>query len=193
MRATAALLLALLTLGATPQGMAPLPAQYVKGRTFSSPDGWFKVDAPAARWEWFEMRKFDGDADPRWPDSVHQMVGWMVRDPENGDAFTVLESYNPFAKMMDDVFFRELEPQTRKGATPDEKISDFHAEWIGVPEEKSIRYWYKVEKKSGQTVYRFAYITGWQHKVFLQAFSDKPEEPRIFTRMVVSMRWLKQP
>jgi len=51
-------------LAATPAGMAPLPAQYLQAAMFNSPDGWVSIHSPEGS-EWFEMRAFDGDADPR--------------------------------------------------------------------------------------------------------------------------------
>ncbi|HKO55707.1 MAG TPA: hypothetical protein VJ276_07490 [Thermoanaerobaculia bacterium] len=181
-------------LAATPSGMAPLPAQYLQGKTFHSPDGWFTIEAPSADWEWFEMRAFDGEADPRWPDGAHGTVGWYLRDPKpGGRSFVVMESYSPLAAMMDDKYMSSLEIDTRKGLTPDEAMSNFHAVRINVPTEDSIRFWYEVRKTSGETLYRFAYATGWQHKVFILGFAPTPEEPRELKRTVVSLRWVQTP
>jgi hypothetical protein len=177
-----------------PAGMAPLPSQYLHGKTFVSPDGWFTIDAPAADWEWFEMRAFDGKADPRWPDGAHGSVGWYLRDPKRaGESLAVMETYSPFANMIDEKYLDELEADTRKALAADEEMSDFHAVPINVPEEGSVRYWYRVKAKSGETRYRFAYATGWQHKVFILGFSSTPEEPRELKRAVVSLRWLQRP
>src|ERR1051325_2609912 len=127
-----------LVLAATPQGMAPLPAQYLHGKTFASPDGWFTVDAPSADWEWFEMRAFNGDSDPRWPDGVHGSVGWMVRDPKPGGRnFMVMETYSAVSGPIDDAYIERVEADTRKALTPDEEASDFPVVLINVPDERS--------------------------------------------------------
>src|SRR6201999_3559228 len=157
----------------------------LSARAFNSPDGWFRLEAPRGNWQWFEMRAFDGDADPRWPDGAHQTVAWFVRSSGQLDHFVVMESYDPSAKLLDEDYRKELERGTMRSATPNETISDFRSEWIGVPTEKSIRYSYKVVKSTGgtkETVYRFAHVTGWEHKVILQTSSATRDEPREFTR-----------
>ncbi|HYM59881.1 MAG TPA: hypothetical protein VEZ11_03195 [Thermoanaerobaculia bacterium] len=186
-------LLAALAVAATPTGMAPLPAQYLKGGTFYSPDGWFQIGFQAGRWEWFEMRSFDGKADPRWPDAVNQTVAWYVREAKGDNTFVVMERYSPNAPPLDDAFMQGIESDTRKGASPGEILSNFSVERIGVPTEGSVRFSYRVVKKSGETLYRFAYVTGGEHRVWLQTHAKTAQEPRSFTRVVVSMRWLKEP
>jgi hypothetical protein len=184
-----------LLFAATPTGMAPLAAQYLHGKTFASPDGWFTIEAPSAEWEWFEMRAFDGGADPRWPDGAHGAVGWYLRDAKpRGESLVVMETYSAVAPMIDDEYMESLEADTRKGMTADESMSDFHAVRINLPTEDSVRYWYKVKKqKSGETLYRYAYASGGQHKVFILGFSSKPEEPRELKRVMVSLRWVQTP
>lgn len=184
--------IALLTLGATPKGMAPLPAQYLKGHTFTSPDGWFTVTTPPGNWEWFEMREFDGDADPRWPTGAHSMVAWYIRNPETHEHFTLLESYDPLAGDIDETFINALETGTRNGLTKDETMSNFSIARVRVPTADSIRFSYRIHTKSGD-FYRFAYVDGAEHKVFLQTSSDTPVESKTYDRFVVSLRWLKTP
>jgi hypothetical protein len=36
-------------------------------------------------------------------------------------------------------------------------------------------------------------VTGWEHKVFLQAESTKPVEPKWLSEVAQSFRWLKSP
>jgi hypothetical protein len=180
----------LLALAFTPKGMAPLPAQYIHGNTFHSPDGWFSADALAG-WEWFEMRAFDGDADPRWPDGAHSSVAWYVNDPKGG-AVTVLESYGVSAPMIDKRYADGMEDDVRKAAG-DQPISDFFIEMIDFPEKDSIHYTYKQLLRSGKTAYCFRYVSGWEHKVFLMAEGPSREEPKALTRMARSFKWLKMP
>jgi len=185
--------LTFLLIGATPKGMAPLPAQYLKGHTFTSPDGWFTVTTPAGDWEWFEMRAFDGDADPRWPDGAHEMVGWYIRNQATHEHFTLLESYNPLGGEIDETFINAMETGTRNGLTKDETLSNFTIARVRIPTENSIRYAYHIHTKAGADIYRYAYVTGGQHKVFLQTSTDTPGEPKTYDRFVVSLRWLKMP
>src|SRR5437763_16841301 len=97
------LLVALLSLASTPRGMTPLPAQSLRGSTFHAPDGWYTIEGPAG-WEWFEMRAFDGDADPRWPDAVRQTVAWMAQHPKTFDNVVVMETYGPADNEIDEGF-----------------------------------------------------------------------------------------
>jgi len=53
------------------------------------------------------------------------------------------------------------------------------------------QYLQKTEKGSAR--YRFWYVTGWEHKVFLYADSPTPTEPKWLTQMAQSFRWLKVP
>jgi hypothetical protein len=187
------LLFAPMALASTPTGMAPLPAPYLKGTTFNSPDGWFKVDSPPGNWEWFEMRAFDGNADPRWPDPAHHTVGWYAHDTKSGESFVVLESYSPSAAPMDEEYMQGIRSGTLKSATAEEQMSDFTIERLSVPTEDTVRYTYKVVKKGGATIYRYAYATGRQRKVFIESFGETLKEPPLFTRAAVSLRWLKTP
>lgn len=182
-------LLALSILAATPDGMAPLPAQYLQAGTFNSPDGWFSIHAPLGS-EWFEMRRFDGDADPRWPDGAHPSVAWFIRSPKMPGSVVLLEQYGANAPMLDDSYLRDLEGNIRK-THPGEMISEFSAELITEPVE-GIRFSYKKTEK-GSALYRFWYAIGWEHKVFLSADSASPAEPKWLTQMAQSFRWLKMP
>ncbi len=186
-------LIALLGIAATPTGMAPLPAQYLKERTFHSPDGWFAVDAPSDTWEWFEMRAFDGDADPRWPEASHNTVAWYARDSKGSEDCAIMESYYPSGPMINDSYADGLEDDVRKTISTDQTFSNFVVESIGIPVPSSLRYRYETRKKSGTVTYHFVYVTGWEHKVFLQTTSATPKEPPLFRRLVVSMRWLQSP
>jgi len=182
--------MALLLLAATPAGMAPLAAQYLNEGTFNSPDGWFAMHTPNGS-EWFEMRKFDGDADPRWPDGAHQSVGWFVRGPKMPGSLLVMERYSPVGPVLDASYLNGLEADVRKAARPDEPISEFSAEVISTPME-GIRYSYR-KKRGGRDGYEFWYVTGHEHKVFLQTSAAIREEPEWFRRVVQSFRWLKTP
>jgi hypothetical protein len=186
-------LFAPMVLAGTPAGMAPLPARVLQGTSFISPDGWFKVDSPPGNWEWFEMRAFDGDADPRWPDPAHHTVGWYARDAKSGESFVVLESFSPSAAPMDEEYMKGIQSGTMKTATADERLSNFTIERLSVPTEDTVRYSYKVVKKGAAAIYRYAYATGRQRKVFIESFGDTPKEPPLFTRAAVSLRWLKAP
>lgn len=182
-------LLVLSILAATPDGMAPLPAQYLQAGMFNSPDGWFSIHSPDGS-EWFEMRKFDGDADPRWPDGAHSSVAWYMRNPKMPGSVVVLEQYGAGAPMLDDAYLDDLEGNIRK-THPGERISEFSAALITWPVE-GIRFSYKKTEK-GSAEYRFWYITGWEHKVFLYADSATPSEPKRLTQLAQSFRWLKMP
>jgi hypothetical protein len=182
--------IALLLLAATPAGMAPLPAQYMSEGTFNSPDGWFALHTPNGS-EWFEMRKFDGDADPRWPDGAHPSVAWFVRNPKMPGSLLVMERYSPGAPMLDASYLDGLEGDVRKAARADEPMSDFSAEVITTPVE-GIRYSYR-KKRSGTDRYEFWYVTGWEHKVFIQATAATREEPKWLRGVIQSFRWIKVP
>jgi hypothetical protein len=188
----ACLLATLCLLASVPRGMAPLPGQYLKGRTFHSPDGWFTIDVPEG-WEWFEMRHFDGKADPRWPDAVNSPVAWMTWDPKTFEDLMVMESYKPNGAVITDDYLHAYEEQTRKTTAADGTITAFRIEPINIPAPQSAHYVYTLVKKDGKTVYRHGYMTGMEHKVVLSTSTDTPPEPKWFLRAVVSMRWLKEP
>jgi hypothetical protein len=176
-------------LAVTPSGMAPLPAQYLQAAMFNSPDGWFSIHSPQGS-EWFEMRTFDGDADPRWPDGAHHSVALYIRNPKMPGAVVLMESYAADAPMLDDSYLDGLEGDVRK-THPNETISGFSAVLITQPVE-GIRYSF-ARSKSGSTRYHFWYATGWEHKVFLHADSPTPAEPKWLREMAQSFRWLKMP
>jgi hypothetical protein len=177
---------------AVPKGMAPVAAQYLSGSTFLGPDGWFRIDGPQG-WQWFEMRAFDGDADPRWPDSVHGTVGWLVDDPMSFDSFVLLEIYTPGGAIIDDTFMQSFERVTRRHTSADGKLSDFRYELIPIPDKDSAHYSYTLVKKNGKTVYRHGFVTGMEHKLVLSTSTETPAEPRWFARVAVSIRWLHEP
>jgi len=184
-------LAALLALGATPSGMAPVPAQYLHGLTFHSPDDWFQVDVPAG-WEWFEMRAFDGQADPRWPDAVNQSVAWWARHPKTLDDVVVLETYTPGGDVIIGAYAKDFETRTRKAVEPDTMV-EFSTETLVISGERSLRYRYKVVRKSKPPLYRFGYVTGMEHKVIISTSDEKPVEPKRLTQAAHSLRWLKMP
>ena len=184
-------LVALLGLAATPGGMAPLPAAYLHGGTFHSPDKWFQIDLPA-NWEWFEMRAFDGKADPRWPDAINQFVAWMAREPKTLDDVVVMETYVPGGDVITKVYAMDFESRTRKAVEP-EVMSEFSSELIMLAGERSMHYRYKVTGKSGPPLYRFGYATGMEHKLFVSTSDKKPEEPAFLRRAALSVRWLQSP
>jgi hypothetical protein len=86
--------------------MTPLPPQYVRDGTFHSPDGWFEIHVPM-QYEWFEMRSFDGDADPRWP-AAHQSVAWLSRDLKTFEDLVLVESYSPGADVIGEGFAKNF-------------------------------------------------------------------------------------
>jgi hypothetical protein len=183
-------LVAWLSLGSTPNGMAPLPAQYLRGGTFHSPDGWFEIHVPMT-WEWFEMRAFDRKADPRWPDAVNQTVAWLTRDPKTFDDLIVLEMYTPGGAIITESFARNFEIQTRKAVAP-ETISEYSWELLTISGERSLHYWYRL-RGTGRLRYRFGYVTGMEHKLILSTSDDKPGEPKRLRQSVISIGWLKEP
>jgi len=188
--AAAAVLLALLTIAATPSGMAPLPPQYLHDGTFHSPDGWFEIHVPK-RYEWFEMRAFDGTADPRWPDAVNQTVGWLARDPKTFDDLVVLEMYTPGADVIGEAYARSFEERTRAAVKP-EVMSGYAAEVLTIGGERSLHYRYRLEGKTRPPLYRFGYIIGMEHKVALSTSDAKPAEPKRLLQSAISVRWLKE-
>jgi len=187
--AAAAVLLGLLTIAATPAGMAPLPAQYLHDGTFHSPDGWFEIHVPV-RYEWFEMRAFDGKADPRWPDAVNHTVAWLTRDPKTFEDLVVMESYTPGADVIDGAYAAAFESRTRETVKP-EVMSEYSAELLTISGEQSLHYRYKLTGKA-RTRYRFGYITGMEHKVLLSTSEATPTEPKRLRQSIVSARWLKE-
>jgi hypothetical protein len=184
-------LVAMLTFGATPKGMAPLPAQYLRAGTFHSPDGWFVIHVPV-NWEWFEMRDFDGSADPRWPDAINHTVAWLTRDPKTFDDLVVMESYRPGADVITESFARSFESNTRKAVEPD-TMTDYSSELLTISGERSLHYRYKLVRKNRPPLYRFGYMTGMEHKLTLSTSDDKPQEPKRLRQIVVSIGWLKEP
>lgn len=189
--ATAIALVAMLALASTPKGMAPLSAQYLHRGTFRSPDGWFEIHVPL-NWEWFEMRDFDGDADPRWPDSINQTVAWLARDPKTFDDLVVMESYRPGGDIITESYASSFETITRKAVQP-ETMTDYSSELLTISGERSLHYRYRLVRKNRPPIYRFGYITGMDHKLTLSTSDDKPEEPKRLRQIVVSIGWLKSP
>lgn|GEM_PF-1937632 len=183
-------LLGLLTIATTPSGMAPLPAQYLHDGTFHSPDGWFEIHVPM-RYEWFEMRTFDGKADPRWPDAVNDTVGWLTRDPKTFDDLVLMESYTPGADVISGAFAAAFERDTREAVKP-EVMSEYSAELLMIAGEQSLHYRYKLTGKTRAPLYRFGYITGMEHKVLLSTSDASSAEPKRLRQSVISIRWLKE-
>jgi hypothetical protein len=184
-------LVALLGLGSTPSGMAPLPAQYLRGGTFHSPDGWFEIHVPTT-WEWFEMRAFNGKADPRWPDAVNQTVAWLARDPKTFDDLVVLETYTPGGAIITESFAGNFETQTRKAVAP-ETMSEYSSELLTISGNQSLHFRYRLAAKTGPPRYRFGYVTGMEHKLILSTSDDKPVEPKRLRQIATSIAWLKEP
>jgi hypothetical protein len=184
-------LAAVLGFAATPAGMAPLPAQYLHGGIFHSPDKWFQIELPA-NWEWFEMRAFDGEADPRWPDGAHDAVAWMVRDPKTFDDVVVMETYNPGGDFINGAYAADFETRTRRAVAP-EVMSDFSSELLTIAGEQSLHYRYKLTSKTRPALYRFGYATGMEHKVFVTTSDKTAQEPPLLRRVALSMRWLQVP
>jgi hypothetical protein len=145
-----------------------------------------------ANWEWFEMRAFDGSADPRWPDAINQTVAWLARDPKTFDDLVVMESYRPGGDIITESFASSFESITRKAVEP-ETMSDYSSELLTISGERSLHYRYKLLRKNRSPLYRFGYITGMEHKLTLSTSDDKPEEPKRLRQIVVSIGWLKSP
>jgi hypothetical protein len=190
-RAGVAVLVALLALGTTPSGMTPLPAQYLRDGTFHSPDGWFEIHVPMT-WEWFEMRAFDGKADPRWPDALNQAVGWLARDRKTFDDLVVLETYTPGADVIGQSYATDFETRTREAVKP-ETMDEFSSELLTISGERSLHYRYRLEGKKQPPRYRFGYVIGIEHKLTLSTSDAKPAEPKRLRQSVISIRWLKEP
>lgn len=188
--AVAAVFLGFLTIAATPAGMAPLPPQYLHDGTFHSPDGWFEIHVPM-RYEWFEMRAFDGAADPRWPDAVNQTVGWLTRDPKTFDDLVLLETYEPGGNVINGAYGKDFEMRTRATVKP-ETMSEFSSEVLTISGEKSLHYRYRLEGKTRPPLYRFGYVVGMEHKVMLSTSDANSTEPKRLTQSVISIRWLKE-
>jgi hypothetical protein len=184
-------LVAMLAFASTPKGMAPLPAQDLRAGTFHSPDGWFRIHVPL-NWEWFEMRDFDGSADPRWPDAINHTVAWLARDPKTFDDLVVMESYRPDGDIITESFASSFESITRKAVEP-ETMADYSSELLMISGERSLHYRYKLVRKNRPPLYRFGYITGLEHKLTLSTSDDKPQEPKRLWQIVVSIGWLKEP
>jgi hypothetical protein len=180
-----------LAFASTPKGMAPLPAQYLHGGTFHSPDGWFEIHVPA-NWEWFEMRDFDGKADPRWPDALNDTVAWLSRDPKTFDDLVVMESYRPGGDIITESYASSFETITRKAVEP-ETMTDYSSELLTISGERSLHYRYRLVRKNRPPIYGFGYITGMEHKLTLSTSDDKPQEPKRLWQIVVSIGWLKEP
>ena len=189
--AAATVLLALLTFASTPTGMTPLPPQYVRDGTFHSPDGWFEIHVPMS-YEWFEMTKFDGDADPRWPDAQHT-VAWLSRDPKTFEDLVLAESYSPGANVIGEGFARTFEERTRKTVEPD-VMSDYSSKLLTISGEQSLYYQYKLVGKNHARPYpyRFGYVIGMEHKVMLSTSDTTAGEPKRLRQSVISIRWLKE-
>jgi hypothetical protein len=183
--------MALLLFATTPLGMAPLPAKYLNGGMFNSPDGWFAVHTPDGS-QWFEMRKFDGDADPRWPDGAHPSVAWFMRNEKTPGGILLMERYAVSAPELNASYLDGLEADVRKAMKADVTVSDFSAELITSPVE-GIRYSFMKTHKGKAPFYEFWYVTGWEHKVFIQATAPTRVEPKWLKGIVQSFRWLKMP
>jgi hypothetical protein len=188
--AAAAVLLGLLTIAATPSGMASLPAQYLHDGTFHSPDGWFEIHVPM-RYEWFEMRAFDGKADPRWPDAVNNTVVWLTRDPKTFDDLVVMESYTPGADVITGGYAKDFEVRTREAVKP-ETMSEFSSELLTISGEQSLHYRYKLTGSTRPPIYRFGYVVGMEHKVLPSTSDANSTEPKRLIQSVISIRWLKE-
>jgi hypothetical protein len=188
--AVAAVFLALLTIAATPAGMTPLPSQYLQNGTFHSPDGWFEIHVPM-RYEWFEMRAFDGKADPRWPDALNQSVGWLTRDPKTFDDLVLLEAYEPGGDVINGAYAKDFETRTRNAVKP-ETMSEFSSELLTISGERSLHYRYRLDGKTRPALYRFGYVVGMEHKVILSTSDANSVEPKRLRQSVISLRWLKE-
>jgi hypothetical protein len=188
--AAATVLLALLTFASTPNGMTPLSPRYVREGTFHSPDDWFEIHVPMS-YEWFEMTKFDGDADPRWPDAQHS-VAWLSRDPKTFEDLVLMESYSPGANVIDEAFANRWEEHTRKAVQPD-LMSDYSSKVLTISGEQSLYYQYKLVEKNHtpRFPYRFGYVIGMEHRVMLSTSDTTPGEPKRLRHSVISLRWLK--
>ena len=139
------------------------------------------------------MRKFDGDADPRWPDGAHDSVGWYVRVPKVSATMIFMERYNPIgATELNASYLDGLEGDVQKVAKDGDKISEFFAEEITTPLE-GIHYSFRRTRRDGTATYEFWYVTGWQHKVFMQTTSPTRGEPKWFRGVAQSLQWLKSP
>lgn len=177
---------------AVPKGMTPVPPSQVHGRTFTSPDGWFSIDAPGDGWEWLEMTTVNAGADLRNPPA--EGVTWTARSPNMDDWFVLVESQSKTDNVLDDGYIASLKRKfrdiyTRDGGT----FSDMVVERLNVPERDSIHYTFKTADKSGAVTYHFGYAVGKEHRVMILTSSPDAAEPRRLKRAIVSFRWLKAP
>lgn len=185
--------LLLLGLAATdpPEGMREVPAAQVHGRTFTSPDGWFSVDAPIDEWTWLE-RSDESDAERRHPPKTG--VTWFGHNAHWKDAIVIVESQSTTDTELDDGYMTALERKFRDNLAHDgQKMSKPQFERINLPHPGSLRFKFDVTKPSGDVRHYYGYVTGRVHRVTLLDNSTQTSEPPLFRRAVVSFRWLKEP
>jgi hypothetical protein len=185
-----ALLLALLA--DPPKRFLPVPPSQVHGRTFTSPDGWFSIDAPGDGWEWLNDGVLNAGDDMQNPGP--KGIAWIAHGPEWKDSFVMIESRSETDDALNDSYIAALERKFREiyardGLTMSRPV----VERINLPLAGSLHYHYTTTAKDGKVKHHFGYVTGRVHRVHLLEAVDEPPEPPRFKRAVVSLRWLKEP
>jgi hypothetical protein len=177
---------------APPKGMSYVPASQIHGRTFTSPDGWFSIDAPGDDWVWLEGTAVNAGADPRNPPK--EGVTWIAHNPHWRESFIMVESQSETDTELDDGYITAFEEKFRGIYARDDKtMSKPVFQRINLPMEGSLRYTYTTTTKSGEVRHHYGYVTGRVHRITLMATVADAVEPRLFTRAIVSLRWLKKP
>jgi hypothetical protein len=174
-----------------PKGMAYVPASQVHGRTFTSSDGWFSIDAPADDWIWLELTS-ETDSERRSPPETG--VTWFGHGPQWKDALVIVESQSLTDSALDDTYMTAFEKKFRANLARDgQTMSKPVWEPINLPLPGSLHFKFTVTKPSGDVRYYYGYVTGRVHRVNLLDNTTQTSEPPLFRRAVVSFRWLKEP
>lgn len=184
------LLLLLASPGDLREGMTYVPASQVHGRTFTSPDGWFSIDAPADDWVWLQ-RSDETDAQRRTPPVAG--VTWFGHGPGWKEALVIVESQSTTDTTLDDSYMAAYEKKFRETRETDgSKMSKMIFERINLPSPGSLHFHFTLTKPS-EVRYYYGYISGRVHRVNLLTNTWQTSEPPLFRRSVVSFRWLKEP
>ena len=174
-----------------PKGMTYVPPSQIHGRTFTSTDGWFSIDAPGDDWEWLEETAVNRGDDPGNPNA--EGVTWIARTPHWKVWFVIVESKSESDNTLDEGYIAAFERKFRAIYARDGKaMSKPVMERINLPLHGSLRFSYTTTK-SGAVTYHYGYVTGRVHRVTLLTSTSEKVEPRLLQRAAVSLRWLKEP
>ena len=103
-----------------------------------------------------------------------------------------MERYAVDAPDLNAHYLDGLEGQLQKAMDPEVTLSDFSAELITSPVE-GVRYSFMKTRAGKTPFYEFWYVTGGEHKVFIQTTASTHVEPKWLKGIVQSFRWLKMP